>query len=140
MDDGESFIGADRYRPGEWLIVFRKSSPLWWLDRLPGRFKHVLCLTYLPATNTWLFFDPGQFKAHVLVVPNEDVDGFLQVALADHEVLKITVKGEPRRRWRVGFNCTQMVAQMLGLSTCALHPDGLWRHCLKNGAERLSHG
>jgi len=139
MNSPIDLIGIEKFRPDVWILVFQEKAQLWWLNWLPGRFKHVLALSYVPAADCWLMFDPGQFRASVLVVPNGQDEEFLQVVLADHQALRIR-GSECYRRWRIGFNCTQAVAHIVGLSSCALHPDGLWRHCIANGAEIIDHG
>lgn len=122
----------------EWFVAFHSHCSIWWVDALPGRFKHVSAFGLCREAATWVVYDPGAAQTLLTLVPDSAAG---RAALADHThsaaVLKVPARViDPRAvRFRLGFCCTTAVRHALGLPGGALRPDGLWRDCLRNGAE-----
>jgi len=138
MDNSLGLVGVESFSVAEWHIVFRTETRVPWLKwRAWGRFKHVLCFGYVPVADCWVFFDPGDSKSDLLIVPTSMVDPILQAVASDDAVLKVRPQ-ECRRRSRMWVSCVQMVAHLCGVPSCALRPDTFWRHCVENGAEVIT--
>jgi hypothetical protein len=135
--------GFDGYRlsecePKDWYAVFHPESTKWWIRWLArGRFKHVSVFGWVERANAWVFYDFQLDRARIYVVSNHEAD-----LLIGHYSVSNTVVRMARRlgeefdvNLRFGAWCVPAVAHILGIRTCALRPDTLFRHCLANGGE-----
>lgn len=126
--------------PRVWYLVFTRRTAVWWWRLLPGRFKHVSCIAAVPEIGGWIVVDPAYDRTDVAVVPDDSVDAvFLALSQPGTEIVRMPVLGGPSRIPRWGMWCTALAGHLVGLSPCALRPDGLLRQCLANGGE-LIHG
>lgn len=128
------------YLPSYWFIGFKTDTNVWWWRMIPGRYKHVVCFTYIQAIQTWVFIDPGHSGTEMIVVPDAEAEAFL-MAMSKLTVVRMPVLGKHLGRFRIprlGFWCTNLVASLVGLGPCALRPDDLLAQCLRNGGMLLN--
>jgi hypothetical protein len=120
--------------PEEWFVVFKRKSKFRWLNWMPGRFKHCFAMAYVEERKCWLFVEFAALSGSaVTLCPDEDADWFLGDASADAVIVKMParmVKGVGLGLW-----CVPLTAHVIGLKSCALLPDGLFRDCMANGGE-----
>jgi hypothetical protein len=128
--------------PGQisiWHIVFTRNvpSPLW-NYLIPGKFKHVQAFGFCAEANTWVFIDPAFTGVDVIVVPDNDVNIYIEAAMVGGcEVLSIARRRHPGPNFRVVCCCTSQIRHLIGLpgwGPRGLVPDRLYRDCLKAGA------
>ena len=132
---GESFYMQD-CEPREWFVVFHRDSTRPVFNFLAwGRFKHVSAFGQVPITGDWVFYDFLTARMRVLVVPDDKSNVFLAHFANMGTILRMPAPNieDERIRLKPGYWCVPAVAHLLGLSTCALRPDTLFRHCLANG-------
>lgn len=124
--------------PKEWFVVFAEDSPKWWIRWLAcGRFKHVSCFGKVERSGSWVFYDFHLDRAHVFVVGDWEAD-----RLIGHYAGMGTVVRFPRLladdrpiNLRPGLWCVPAIAHILGIRSCALRPDALFRQILARGGE-----
>lgn len=125
--------------PAEWFLAFRRSSPVPWVQRLPGRFKHVACFGLVPGQGVWLFVEPTLTRCDLAAVPDRVADRYMEHVTFDAVVVRYVPPPVPRRRWWwPGLFCTGAVAAVVGLRSGALRPDRLFRDCLADGGEVIA--
>lgn len=127
--------------PACWFLVFSEHTAVRWWRWMPGRFKHVTAVAALPDVGGWLVIDPGYDRTDVALIADEGFEA-LVAEIAGRgavEIVRMPVLKGPSRVPRWGFWCTALAGHLVGLSPCALRPDGLLRQCLANGGE-LIHG
>jgi hypothetical protein len=136
MADGPRTIGIE---PNVWFLIF-EDTPRRILRRLiPGPWKHVRAVGWVPDQRLWLFYDVGLTRTSVAVAP--DCPGAREAALPDGVTILAMQAGERPPLWpRIGFWCVPAVAHLVGLRSCALSPMGLYRDCLRHGAEVVTYG
>lgn len=139
-DDLNSRLPLAECEPAEWFVVFHDKSDKWWVNLLAwGRFKHVSVFGKVPRSGSWVFYDLHSDRAHVLVVGDWEAD----MAIAYYSMCGPVVRF-PRLLsdasgfvFRPGFWCVPAVAHIIGLRTCALRPDTLYRQILAKGGELI---
>jgi hypothetical protein len=128
----------DQAEPADWFVIFQRQSSRWWIDLLAwGEFRHVCAMGYVPRCSTWLVFDWQIGKTRIFAVANAEADALLGHYSAGSVIVRMPKQfgAENRYNPRLGGWCVPSVAHLLGLRTCALRPDALFRHCLANGGE-----
>lgn len=129
--------------PAKWLVCFRRTSPLPWVQRLvPGDFKHVQAFGAIPGSDLWVFFQPGLNSVEVRVVPDAAAAGFIAAMIEDAVVVEVVapVAAPPRPWWKPMLFCTGMVAGLVGCRSGALRPDRFLRDLLAEGATIIDAG
>lgn len=121
--------------PTEWFVVFQRASSWAWLDRLvPGEFKHVLAIGWVPHSGTWLWFNPTMSGLVSLVL----VDGLPAWEMINREfegakvvrmLGRLPTRDDPAR-WPLGAWCVPLVANVVNVRSGAVTPTGLLRDCL----------
>lgn len=129
------------YEPDFWVVVFHRRSVNWVFSLIAmGRFKHVSAFGWVPGLNVWLLYDHGYRRTQVAVLPDtEAAKAELAVFVGDGAMVRMPVRQTARRLRRVGLFCTTSVAHLIGLSSGALRPDRLFRHCMENGGVLIDH-
>lgn len=129
---------SGNFEPEVWYVAFWPESTRWWANWLSfGRFRHVSAFGWVSQAQCWLFFEVMSNRTEIRAVPA----AFERHALApilDHcTVLKMPAldRGDLRVKLKPGFWCVPAVAHLIGLRSCALRPDALFRHCLAHGGE-----
>ncbi|MBW8285092.1 MAG: hypothetical protein K0M55_15990 [Rhizobium sp.] len=139
--DSENGLGGLRLgdcEPKDWFVVFHENRGRWWVDWLAcGRFKHVSVFGKVERSGAWVFYDFHLDRAHIMVVGDWEAD----IAIGHYADMGTVVRF-PRLlsnvgafAFRPGWWCVPAVAHIIGLRTCALRPDALFRQCLANGGE-----
>ena len=131
-------LRLSEYEPKEWFVVFSEKAPTWWVRKLAfGRFKHVSVFGKVERSGSWVFHDIWLNRAQILVVGDWEADK----ALA-HFIEHATIVRFPRMladdhavNLRPGAWCVPAVAQILGIRSCALRPDALFRQLLAKGGQ-----
>lgn len=124
--------------PKEWFIVFHDHSPTWWIKWLAcGRFKHVSIFGKVDRSASWIFYDFHLNKAHIMVVGDWEADAALGFFADQGTVVRFPrMFGDAKGfAMRPGWWCVPAVAHILGIKSCALRPDALFRQCLAKGGE-----
>ena len=125
--------------PEEWFVVFKKKSQTPWVNWIPGRFKHCFAMAFVPELQCWLFVEFA-FKSGtaVALLPNAHADAWLGEACEDAVV--VGIHAGMARGVGLGLWCVPAIAHIIGLNSCALRPDGLFRDCLRNGGRVIIPG
>ena len=125
--------------PGEWFVVFKKKSFLRWANWMPGRFKHCFCFAFVPELQCWVFVEFAALSGTSIgLVKNDEADPWL--AEASREAAVVRIAARMGKGWGMGLYCVPLTAHTIGLSSCALLPDGLFRDCLAQGGELVIAG
>lgn len=140
MADGQDFQVA--IEPTMWFLVFQEKARTRWVNWLAfGRFKHVSAYGWVPDQRMWVFYDVSLGRTRIAVLPVCDAAEEEIRRLARYGVtLAMKPRGECRRWFRVGFWCVPAMAHLVGVPSCAVRPDALFRQCLRHGAEILTDG
>lgn len=148
MDSVDSLKGLriDQCEPADWYVVFDPFTRRRWLHWLAlGKYKHVSCFGFIERAQSWVFFDFHLDRSRILVVGDHEAD----ILIGEYSHRKTVVRmakplgQELKINMAVGAWCVPAVAHIIGLPTCALRPDALFRQCLANGGEimgREEHG
>ncbi len=129
--------------PKEWFVVFHEETDKWWINALAcGRFKHVSVFGKVERSGSWVFYDFHSDRAHIMVVGDWEAD----IAIAYYSQCGPIVRfprllaDAPKTMLRPGLWCVPAIAHLIGLRTCALRPDALYRQCLAKGGELIGTG
>lgn len=120
--------------PSDWFVIFQRGSSLPWLDRIvPGEFKHVMALGWMPDSGTWLWFNPtlSGLQAYVLV-DGEKSWGLIAAQAKGAVVVRLPARlptSEDPPRWPLGAWCVPLVANLVNVRSGAVTPTGLLRDC-----------
>jgi hypothetical protein len=121
-------------RPTHWFLVFRRRSPLWWVNLVPGKHKHVCAFGPIPGQDIWLFLDYSLHRLDIVVVPDAQADDAMAAVMSGATVVRFTPPEiAPARWWRPLALCTGLVALACGIRSGALRPDRLLRDVLAEG-------
>lgn len=137
----ELFSGGLRLadcEPHDWYVVFHPETSKWWIDWLSwGRFKHVSVFGFVNRAQAWVFYDFHLDRARIYVVGNHEADIAIGHYSTGNTVVRMArpIGREKDINLPVGAWCVPAVAHIVGLRTCALRPDALFRQCLANGGE-----
>lgn len=120
--------------PLKWTVCFHPQSNLAWVNRIPGRFKHVSAYAYAREFGLYLHYDIK--IAHTQITPCRD-------ALALMEFIRgcdcVEMPTGAASRPQLAFYCVPAIKHLLGIRCVVLRPDGLYRYCLQHGG-RLIYG
>lgn len=134
--DSDRQTEVDRFEPSEWFVVFHRESdrPIFRFLSF-GRYRHVSAFGYLPHLHAWVFFSFLTGRIRIATIPDHQANRMLEFYSKRGCILRMPAPDPKDRRFKAKpvFTCVQAVAHLLGLSTCALRPDALHRHCLANG-------
>lgn len=120
--------------PQEWFVVFKYKSALRWCNWIPGRFHHCFAMAYIEELKSWVFVEFAPLAgAAIAFCPDTEVNEWLGEASRDAVVVKMPAR--MTRGWYCGLWCVPLTAHVIGLKSCALLPDGLFRDCLRQGGE-----
>lgn len=119
--------------PVRWFLVFHRRADLWWVNLIPGRFKHVRAFAYVAETDTWVFHDVGFGRIGVSLARGAGANARMAEWCDGATLLSIAPRITERLTF-FPFCCTTVIANLIGLPTHALRPDGLYRACLRAGA------
>lgn len=130
-----------RFEPEVWFAAFSPESSRRWVNWLSfGRFRHVSAFGWVSSAQCWLLFEVLSYRTEIRAVPK----AFEAVALAPILDSCVVVQMPPVDRsdkgvkFKAGFWCVPSVAHLLGLRSCALRPDALYRQCLANGGRVMA--
>lgn len=126
------------FEPADWYVVFHEHSPKWWVRWLArGRFKHVSVFGIVKRSATWVFYDFHLDRARVYAIPDFDADIAIGHFIEGATVVRMArpIGREADVNLRLGWWCVPAVAHILGIRSCALRPDALFRQCLAQGGE-----
>lgn len=124
--------------PKVWIVVFHPYTASRTIRLLAcGRFKHVSAYAYVPVIKTWLFYDVTLSNTLVMALPDgPEAEEYIGLFTRGAEL--VSMKPRPHKRARLSpFTCVSAVKQLIGLSSGALRPDGLYRDCLAAGGVLL---
>lgn len=123
-----------------WLVAFYKEGSRPWMRFIPGRFKHVSAFAWSPRALCWVWYDFGFTHTSIMILPggtgSQELLGLLMVGSS---ILKVQAT-VPRAGPRLGLWCVVAIKHLLGLRCGAVTPAGLWKHCVRNGAEIVFDG
>lgn len=123
-----------------WFVCFDTTTPTWWVRLIPGRYKHVRAFGFVPLMGLWIFFDVA-LAGHSLFVARDGTpqcEAMIERWWNGCDVLKVKRSRGPAGLSRIGLWCVPAVAGLIGVRSGALRPDGLWRECVRQGAEILA--
>ena len=125
--------------PRHWFVVFKKKSKLGWANWVPSKFKHCFCLAFIEEMQSWVVVEfAAQSGSMVAFVADSEASDILTAACDDAVVLKVVSRAT--KGWGWGLWCVPLTAQLIGIPSCALRVDGLFRDCMRNGGEIIANG
>lgn len=134
------------YLPRRWLVCFHRGVRTSWVRWIPGRYKHVSAIGFMPEAGMWVFFDPALSGTRIWAA-RDDAAGRLVMAQWMEDALVVGIDAPTSASWSVpiGGWCVPAVARLVGVKDCALRPDGLLRLMLRKGGvivveESADHG
>jgi len=133
MDDPPK-IGA----PLVWIIVFCRHSSTWWIEALPGTYKHVRAYAFVPPLSSWLFYDVSLSGTVIYTAPDgAAAEAYIGEFTRDADLVGFRpVPGTKRLRIRP-FTCVSAIAHLVGVRSGALRPDRLYRDLVAAGGTPL---
>lgn len=132
----EERLNIRNCEPIEWFVSFTREYDRKWVKWLAcGEFRHVTAFGYVKAAGVWVFYDFMASRTRILTVTDHKANLLLGEQAKTGVVVRMPtpVVSDNRPKLKLGLWCVPAVAHLLGLSTCALRPDGLLKHCLDNG-------
>jgi hypothetical protein len=130
-----------------WHLAFHVKQGLWLpFERfIPGRFTHVSAFTYLGGPKCWLLIEQSpRTNARVVVWPDASESYDMPPTLAawtdDCSILAVDVRRRHGFSLKLGFWCVSAVKDLIGVSSWALSPEGLWRDLVRQGARVVYDG
>jgi len=133
MDDPAP-IGA----PPVWILVFCRSSTAWWVNRLPGTYKHVRAYAFVPAMKAWLFYDVSLSATVIYAAPDGlTAEAYIGDFVRDADLVSVKPRRGTRRPQFRPFTCVSAIAHLVGIRSGALRPDRLYRDVLAAGGSPL---
>jgi hypothetical protein len=127
----------DACEPQRWSVVFhRKAANRFFSLIAMGHFKHVSAFAWLPELRTWLLFDVGFRRTRIVALPDTAKSkAYLAAVIDGNAIVSMPVRDDALPIFRTGLFCTTAIKHLIGLSSGALRPDALFRHCLSHGGE-----
>jgi hypothetical protein len=121
--------------PTRWMLVFDRSSSLWWANLIPGRYKHVRAFGYVHDCDTYVFYDVQFVGTTLQLARGEHARRLMVEWTADADVLRYDGGSAPlNRAWCLPFLCTTAIAHLIGLPGGTLRPTAFHKQCLRYGA------
>jgi hypothetical protein len=127
--------------PKEWFVVFSEDSPKWWVRWLAwGRFKHVSVFGKVERSGAWVFYDVWLNRAQIMVVGDWEADAAIGYYASQGVIVRFPrlLADDHELSLRPGLWCVPAVAHILGIRSCALRPDRLFRQILAKGGQIVS--
>ena len=125
------------YEPTSWCVVFNVEAATGWARWVPGRFKHVRAFAFVPAAQTWLFYDVSFAGTEIQAIPDgPDARAAIwsYIGPPGASVIVSVPRLPERRRLAPWSNwCTTSLRHLLRLPGSALRPTAFYRECLANG-------
>lgn len=130
-----------------WHLAFHVKQGLWlpYEKFIPGRFSHVSAFSYLGQAKCWLLIEQSpRTNARVVVWPDASETYNMPASLAawtdDCSILAVDVRRRHGFSPKLGFWCVSAVKDLIGVSSWALSPEGLWRDLVRKGARVVYDG
>jgi hypothetical protein len=124
-----------------WHVVFHMKRHEHLLEKLVrGRFGHVSAFAHLIGPGVWLMIDFSPLTGpHCVLWPFLDDPHQMPLGLAEWtanaSILKAIVRRKRGFAPKWGLYCVPFVKQLVGSTSRALSPEGLWRDLQREGAE-----
>lgn len=124
--------------PSVWYLAFHRRAARRWIKWLAcGRYAHVSAFCFVRELECWLLYDVTLTGTRIVLMPAcREADRRLAEHVDDADLLTMPV--QPRAvRWSflASFYCVPAIKHLIGLSSGALRPQGLYRDCLANGGK-----
>lgn len=122
--------------PRLWLVFFSDAHEgSWWRAFLRRGFGHVSAAAWYADAQRWVWFNPT-WRGLVIEAAEAEAFGprFEQLVSSASAILRVRSRYE-RTGLPAAFWCVGAVKALLGISSRALSPYGLYRHLLARGAE-----
>lgn len=116
--------------PTFWNIAFMPRDREHWWDWLSPRWcRHVLAYGYAIDSDCWIIVDPWQSRTILRAVPNDQMDDFLRLWMAEGAaILRVRAKDEAPTMTRGAQVCTTIVGRVTGCGHGAWRPLTLARN------------
>jgi hypothetical protein len=136
---GEGVQSLSPAEPRKWLLIFSTKAATWWSSLAAcGHYKHVRAIGQIPRTDLWILYDVQLGRTQIAVGPFREILDL--AAPANYRTDLMWFAPLPARRFfPPAFLCTTAIAHLIGVK-CVARPDALWKVCLLNGGECVSHG
>jgi hypothetical protein len=113
-----------------WFVIFqRRAIFVRWANWIPGEFKHVLALG-ARTDGVWVIASAGILERGFIFLPEAMLGPEVERLLDGAVVMQMGGCSAPQPK---GWWCTRLVVNLIGLPSCALRPDALFRECLRHG-------
>lgn len=137
--DIQSFgIKLSDCEPKDWFVVFCEDTDKWWIKLLSfGKYKHVAAFGYVERAYSWVFYDFHLDRARIYLVGDHEAADVLAYYDSMGTIVRMArpIGKEAEVNIRSGWWCVPAIAHIIGMKSCALRPDALFRQCLANGGE-----
>jgi hypothetical protein len=126
-------------QPARWVLAFQRRTESRIVDWLAwGTYKHVSAFGHIAEVDHWLFLDWRFSTVDVIVARGQAATQLLDYYTRDADLLGMAPR-KVNRGVRLGLWCVPAIKHLVGIEGGALRPDALWRDCIRQGAEILSH-
>jgi hypothetical protein len=130
-------VGSEPVRE-QWYIGFIKThTKKYWFERLWFKYSHVFA--FKPDGDKWLVVDCTIKNIYAYTADNDEMRGVLNAPeIEEIKLLRIKAR-EPKDQsfTLMPIYCVSVVKKILGVTTLALSPDGLYSYLIKHGAEKV---
>lgn len=124
--------------PSRWILAFARRSTSRWVNRVPGKYKHVMAMGYVAEMDSWVFFDWRLGHADIYAARGDGAKQLMAHYADGADLLGMPARRDRSAAIRCGLWCVPSVKHLVGIRGGALRADALWRDCLRQGAEILS--
>jgi len=133
LDENGSLVTVD---PADWIVCFVPGlQRQWWHRFVHHRHKHVFAMRPT-STGSWLLVEPWWTRMMVTILPPADAVRFLRWG-ATGDILRVREAVPGRASQLRGWsNCAVLSAFLLGRSSWAWTPHGLYRQLLREKSTR----
>lgn len=127
-------------QPERWILAFRRTTDSRLINWLAcGRYKHVSAFGYIREVDHWVFMDWRTVALDIIVARGTGATRLMNYYTRDADMLGMPARSREIGGPQFGLWCVPAVKQLVGIRGSALRPDALFRDCIRQGAEILSH-
>jgi hypothetical protein len=127
-------------RPARWILAFQRTTKSRLVRLLAcGTYQHVMAFGYVAEVDHWIFFDWKASLVDIMVARGDHATQLTDQYTRDADLLGMEAKPSPGYGLRFGWWCVPAIRHLVGIGGGALRPDALWRDCIAQGADILSH-
>jgi hypothetical protein len=120
-----------------WIFFAEPGCPAWWARLLRPGFRHCYAAAYFAEQERWVEFNPSRFGTRIHVWRCEEFPQRLTQLLTETTTILRFAECEECRTTPPVAHCVGQLKALLGITSAALTPYGLYRELLARGAEAV---